>query len=52
MGGAYLKNGVQIINVGMLGHASAEDTRLLGGPGACFLRKILKFEIFKLLEMH
>ena len=25
---------------------------LLGGPGACSLRKNWKFEVFKLLEMH
>ena len=32
-GGAYLKNRNQIINVGMIGHASSEDERVLGGPG-------------------
>ena len=30
-GRAYLKNRDQIINVGMIGHESAEDTRLSGG---------------------
>ena len=33
-GGAYLvKNWDQKINLVMIGHASAEDTRLLGGSG-------------------
>ena len=34
-GGAYLKNRNQTINVnvGMIGHASSEDERILGGPG-------------------
>ena len=33
MGGAYLKNWDQLINVGMIGHADVEDIRLLGGGG-------------------
>ena len=35
--GAYLKNWDQIINVGMIGHANSEDTRVfffLGGGGS------------------
>ena len=36
----------------MIGYASAEDTRLLGGSGGILPRKKLKFEIFKLLKMH
>ena len=38
-----LKNRDQIINVGMVGHASAEDTRVLGGSGGILPRKY--FEI-------
>ena len=34
MGGAYLKNWDQLINVGMIGHADVEDIRLLGGGGS------------------
>ena len=30
--GAYLKNLDQIINAGIIVHASAEDTKLLGEP--------------------
>ena len=48
----YLKKQDQIINVGMTGHASAKDTKLLGGQGVCSPRKFLKFEILKLLKMH
>ena len=33
MGAAYLKNRNQINNVGMIGHSSAEDIKLLGGSG-------------------
>ena len=33
MGDAYLKNRDQIINVGVIGHGHAEDTKLLGGSG-------------------
>ena len=33
MGAAYLKNRNQINNVGMIGHSSAEEIKLLGGPG-------------------
>ena len=33
MGGAYLKNWDQLINVGMIGRADVEDIRLLGGGG-------------------
>ena len=47
--GEYLSD--QIINFGLIGFVSAEDARFLGGPGACFPEKIVKFEIFKLLEM-
>ena len=32
-GVTYLKNRDQIITVGIIGHASAEDTKLLGGGG-------------------
>ena len=39
MGGAYLKNRDQIINVGMIGHASTEDTMALGGRGHAFSEK-------------
>ena len=52
MGGAHPKNTDQIINIGTIGPASAEDTcktfrRSKRCPG-----KKLKFEILKLLEMH
>ena len=52
--GAYLKNRDQFVNVGVIGHASAEDTKVFyGGSGRGQLpRKILKFLILKLLEMH
>ena len=50
MGGAYLKNRNQIINVGMIGRASSEDRRAFGGPGACSLGKSLKFEVIKRLK--
>ena len=40
---AYLKNRNQIINVGMIGHASDEATWLLGGSKGMLPRK--KFEI-------
>ena len=33
--GAYPNNWNQTINVGMKGHANAEDTSFLGGPTAC-----------------
>ena len=33
-------------------HASSKDTRVLGGPGICSPRTILKFEVLKLLEIH
>ena len=33
IGGAYLKNRDQIINVGRIGHASSKDARLLGKSG-------------------
>ena len=42
-GRAYLKNRDQIINVGMIGHESAEDTRLSGGSGGMLPRE--NFEI-------
>ena len=51
-GGAYFKNRDQKIDVGVIGHTSGEDTRPLERPGACFPGKSLKFENFKLLEMH
>ena len=49
--GEYPTNQDQIINVGMIGDASSEDARVLGGPVACSPRQILKFEVLKLLEM-
>ena len=51
-GGAYPKNPDQIINILTINHVRAEDTRLLGGPGACTPGKMLKLEILKLLEMY
>ena len=42
-GGAYLKNRDQIISVGMIGHASSKDTRVLGGSGGMLPGK--NFEI-------
>ena len=52
-GVAYLKNRDQIITVGIIGHASAEDTKLLGGggggPRVCSPGNILKFLILELL---
>ena len=38
---AYIKNQDQIVNVGMIGHASSKDTRVLGerGPGHAPLEK-------------
>ena len=51
-GGGVLKNRYNIINVGLIGHASSEDTKLLQGPGAYFPENLLKFEVLKLLEMH
>ena len=42
--GAYLRNRNQENNVGMLGHASAKDTRLWGGSGDMVPRK--NFEIW------
>ena len=50
--GAYLKNRDQIDNVGMIGHASSEDTWVLGESGGMLPQKILKFENLKLLETH
>ena len=47
-----LKNWDLITNVGLIGNTSAEDTRLLGGPEACFPGKFLKFEILNLIETH
>ena len=41
-GGAYLKNRDQIINVGMIGHESAEDIKFLGGSGGMLRRKNLR----------
>ena len=38
-GVAYPKYPNQIINVGTIGHTSAEDTRLLGGSGSMLPRK-------------
>ena len=53
MGGAFItsRTGTKQlkINVGMIGHASSKDTQLLGGSGTCSPKKILKFEILKLL---
>ena len=42
-GGAHLKNRDQIINVGMAGRASAEDTKVSMGLGGLLPRK--NFEI-------
>ena len=36
----------------LIGNASAEETRFLGGLGADSPQKMLKFEILKLLEIH
>ena len=51
-GGTYLNNQDQIINIGMIGHASGKDTRRFGGPGGVLPRKNLKFEILRLLKMR
>ena len=45
-GVAYLKNRDQIITVGIIGHASAEDTKLLGGGGSAGMLLRQHFEIF------
>ena len=48
-GSVYLKNRDQIIGiVCMIGSASSENTRVLGGVGGMLPRKILKFEVLKL----
>ena len=56
-GGAYLK--YQIINAGMMGHASAEHTRLLGGSRGMleicypqFAGNVLKLTILPLPWPH
>ena len=49
---AYLKNRDQIINVGMIGHASTEDTRVLRCSGGTLPDTVLEFMILKLLEMY
>ena len=45
-GDAYLKNRDQIINIGMIGHASTKDIGVWGegegDPGACSPRKKMK----------
>ena len=46
-GGAHLKIQDRIINVGMIGYASSEDTGIRGVRG-----NFLKFQVHKLLEMH
>ena len=48
-GGEYPKNPDQIINIGTISHASAEDTWLLWRSGGGLPRKNGKFEILRLL---
>ena len=36
----------------IIGHANSEDTRVLGGSGGMHFRKISRYEILNLLEMH
>ena len=52
LGGGMHKNTDQIINVGMIGHASSEDTRILRGDQGHTPPENVKFEVLKLLEMH
>ena len=48
--GAYLKNRDQIINVGMISHASFRRHKgFRGGRGHGLPKNCLKFEVFKLL---
>ena len=50
-GAAYLNNRYQIINVGMIGHASCEDTGTLGGTVACYPGKFRNLRSSNSLKM-
>ena len=54
MGGGCIPRELGPNNVGTihLGHACSENMRVYEGPGIMSPRKILKFEVLKLLEMH
>ena len=47
----YFKNQDQVIIIGTVSHASAEDTRLLGGSGCCFTSRYFekRFVIFAII---